>query len=108
MPWEIPRLCRSGGRSLTEPTVGFSRETPATPLTLSPLSLFPLPGEREEGEGYWGEGSLRRAQLAANGWAQAPLRGSRSTKPPALPGDAYLTGSAALSRSMFSLAYEQQ
>ena len=31
------------------------------PLTLSPLCpLFPLPGEREEGEGSWGEGFVQR------------------------------------------------
>jgi hypothetical protein len=26
----------------------------------TPLTLFPLPGEREEGEGSWGEGILSK------------------------------------------------
>jgi len=30
-----------------------------TPHHFTPSPLFPLPGEREEGEGSWGEGSLR-------------------------------------------------
>jgi len=67
MPWEIPRLCRGGSRSSTNPGVGFSRQAPATPVTLSPLSPLPSPWGEGRGERSWGEGSLRRAQLAANG-----------------------------------------
>ncbi len=36
------------------------------PLTQSPLlPIFPLPGEREDGEGSWSEGALRVSHYAS-------------------------------------------
>ncbi len=49
MRWEIPRLCRGGSRSLTDPGISTSCALIVSngPLTPTPLPLFPLP---------WGEG----------------------------------------------------
>jgi len=49
--WASSGLCRGGNRSLTVAGVNMSRTVPVSKrsLTPTPLPLFPLPREREEG-----------------------------------------------------------
>ncbi len=80
--WEIPRLCRGGSLSFTVPGVGKSWGFVVSngPLTPTPLPLFPLPGEREEG---------RRGDRVSWRWRSGPFEGPATGKPPALPEDDY-------------------
>jgi hypothetical protein len=43
---------------------------PNTPSPCHPLPLFPLPREREEGEGSWGEGFCRDYGSPGNAYSQ--------------------------------------